>query len=330
VTLHTRLCDRFGIEHPIINAPMGGGDAPAELAAEVANAGGLGMIGGTTVGGVPWLVEQIRRARDLVEDGRTFGVGLISHFPARELQDAALAEGVRVIAHSFADPTPFVGPAHDAGALVLCQVRTVEDARRAADAGVDAVTAQGTEAGGHTGYVSTLPLVPAVVDAIAPVPVIAAGGIADGRGIAAALMLGADAVWLGTRFVATAESGVSDAYRARVVASTADQTVLTETFDLALGRPWPEGVAGRAVANRFSDRWHGREDELRAWSDDQRREFLATRTESDVDEEAVWAGEVMSLVDAVEPAGAVVARLVAEATQVLAERVSDVLDDGRA
>ena len=326
VTLHTRLCDRFGVEHPIVNAPMGGGDAPAELAAAVANAGGLGMIGGTTVGGVPWLVEQIRRARELTDADRTFGVGIISHFPnASELMDAALAEGVRVIAHSFADPTPFVGPAHDAGALVLCQVRTVEDARRAADAGVDVVTAQGTEAGGHTGRISTLPLVPAVVDAVAPVPVIAAGGIADGRGIAAALLLGADGVWLGTRFIATAESGVSDAYRGRVVAATADETILTDAFDLALGRPWPEGVSGRAVANRFSTRWRGREDELRAWSAAQREEYRTQQAESDVEEQAVWAGEAMSMVQSVEPAGAVVARLVDEATRVLAARPDELL-----
>src|SRR6476646_1721620 len=264
MTLCTRLCDRFGIEHPILNAPIGGGDAPATLAAAVANAGGLGMIGGTTVGGVPWLVDQIRRARELTD--RTFGVGIISHFPnAAELMDAALDEGVRVIAHSFADPTPFVGAAHDAGALVLCQVRTVADAAQAAAAGVDAVTAQGTEAGGHTGRVSTLPLVPAVVDAVAPIPVVAAGGIADGRGMAAALMLGAEGVWIGTRFIATAESGVSDAYRGRVIDATADDTVLTETFDIATGMPWPEGVAGRAVANRFAARWHGHENELRGW-----------------------------------------------------------------
>jgi len=330
MTLHTRLCDRFGIAHPIVNAPMGGGDAPAELAAAVANAGGLGMIGGTTKGGAPWLSAQIRRARDLTD--RPFGVGIISHFPnAAELMGVALDEGVRIIAHSFADPTPFVGPAHDAGALVLCQVRTVEDARRAAAAGVDAVTAQGTEAGGHTGRISTLPLVPAVVDAVAPVPVIAAGGIADGRGIAAALMLGADAVWMGTCFIATAESGVSDAYRARVVAASADETVLTDTFDLALGRPWPEGVSGRAVANRFSARWHGREDEVRAWTDAERAEYAAVPPESDVEEQAVWAGEALSMVTGVEPAGAVVSRLVAEATRVLTERPRSVMsaDDGR-
>ena len=202
MVLHTRLCELFGVEFPLLNAPMGGGDAPGELAAAVSEAGGLGLIGGTTIGGAEWLVAQIRRARELTD--RPFGVGIISHLPnAAELMDVALGEGVRIIAHSFADPAPFVDAAHDAGALVLCQVRTLDGARRAAAAGVDVVTAQGTEAGGHTGAISTLPLVPAVVDAVAPVPVVAAGGIADGRGIAAALMLGAEGVWIGTRFLAT-------------------------------------------------------------------------------------------------------------------------------
>jgi NAD(P)H-dependent flavin oxidoreductase YrpB (nitropropane dioxygenase family) len=192
MALRTKLCDLLEVEHPILNAPMGGGDAPAELAAAVSQAGGFGFIGGTTRAGVPWLVDQIRRTRDLTD--RPFGVGFISHLPgAAELMAAALDEGVRVVAHSFADPSPFMDAARAAGARVLCQVRTVEGARVAARAGVDAVTAQGTEAGGHTGRVSTMPLVPAVVDAVAPTPVVAAGGIADGRGIAAALMLGADA-----------------------------------------------------------------------------------------------------------------------------------------
>jgi nitronate monooxygenase len=324
VALHTRLCDLLEIKHPILNAPMGGGDAPGDLAAAVSEAGGLGLIGGTTKEGVPWLVSQIRRARELTD--RPFGVGVISHFPgAAELMQAALDEGVRIIAHSFADPAPFMPAARDAGALVLCQVRTVEGARLAAAAGVDVVTAQGTEAGGHTGRVSTLPLVPAVVDAVAPVPVVAAGGIADGRGVAAALMLGAEGVWIGTRFAATRESGVTDAYRARVVASSADDTVLTEVFDLALGRPWPDGVAGRAIANQFSHRWDGREDALRTWAEAHRDEYASLGPEHEIDELPVWAGEGASLVDDVLGAAEVVARLVAEATEVLAGRAASVL-----
>jgi nitronate monooxygenase len=322
--VRTRLCDLFGIEYPVLNAPMGGGDAPAELAAAVSNAGGLGLIGGTTVGGVDWLVAQIRRARELTD--RPFGVGIISHFPGTDaLQDAALSEGVRVIAHSFTDPTPFVAAAHDAGALVLCQVRTVAAAREAAAAGVDVVTAQGTEAGGHTGRISTLPLVPAVVDAVAPLPVVAAGGIADGRGVAAALMLGAEGVWIGTRFVTTREAGVSDAYKARVVDAGTDDTSLTDVFDIALGRPWPEAVSGRAIRNPFVDRWHGREDELRAWASEHRDEYRALPPERETEESAIWAGEVASLVRSVESAGDVVGTLVAEADDLLRHRASALL-----
>ena len=318
MSLHTPLCDVFDVEYPLLNAPMGGGDAPGELAAAVSEAGGLGLIGGTSFGGADWLISQIRRARDLTE--HPIGVGLISHLPnAAQLMDVALAEGIRIIAHSFADPAPFMPAARAAGAVVLCQVRTVEGARRAAAAGVDVVTAQGTEAGGHTGLVSTLPLVPRVVDAVAPVPVVAAGGIADGRGIAAALMLGADGVWIGTRFLATRECGVSDAYKSRVIAATGDDTVFTDVFDIAAGMPWPSGVSGRALRNRFVDRWEQREDELRTWADENRDAYLRDMR-TDVDDHAVWAGESASFVREIESAGEVVRQLVTEAADVLRTR----------
>jgi nitronate monooxygenase len=326
MVLQTRLCDLLGIEHPVLNAPMGGGDAPARLAAAVSEAGGLGLIGGTTIGGVDWLVDQIREARELTD--RPFGVGVISHLPnAGELTAAALREGVRVIAHSFADPAPFVDDAHAAGAVVLAQVRTVEAARRAASCGVDVVTAQGTEAGGHTGMISTLPLVPRVVDAVAPIPVVAAGGIADGRALAASLMLGAEGVWIGTRFLATHECGVSDAYKARVVAATGDETVLTDVFDVALGMPWPEGVSGRALRNDFFERWDGREDALRAWASEHREEYRGIGGDLEVAERAVWAGEAAAFVTERESAGDVVRALVAEAAAALTDRPPRLLSE---
>jgi nitronate monooxygenase len=322
--LHTRLCDLFGIDHPILNAPMGGGDAPGRLAAAVSNAGGLGLIGGTTIGGVEWLAGQIRIARGLTD--RPFGVGFISHLPgAAELMAVALDEGVRIIAHSFADPSPFVATAHDAGALVLCQIRTVGAAERAARAGVDVVTAQGTEAGGHTGRMSTMPLVPAVVDAVAPLPVVAAGGIADGRGIAAAVMLGAEGVWIGTRFLGTHECGVSDAYKARVIEASGNDTVLTDVFDIAAGIPWPDGVSGRALRNRFAKRWENREDELRIWATEHRDEYRSLGGDSETTEKAVWAGEAASFVRGTESAGEVVRQLAAEAVEVLRDRPSTTL-----
>ena len=323
MTLRTRLCDLLEIDAPILNAPMGGGDAPGALAAAVSEAGGLGLVGGTTMGGADWLRAQIRHARELTS--RPFGVGFISHMPnTAELMAGALQEGVRIVAISFADPTPFVPVAHDAGAVVLCQVRTVDEARRAAAAGVDVITAQGTEAGGHTGRASTWSLLPAVVDAVAPVPVVAAGGIGDGRAIAAALMLGADAVWIGTRFLATHEAGVPDVYKARVIAATGDDTVLTEVFDLASGMPWPEGVAGRAIRNRFVERWEHREDELRAWSSEERADYRRAGLD-DADERPIWAGEAARFVTRTESAADVVRDLIADAEAVLERRTRQVV-----
>ena len=210
---------------------------------------------------------------------------------------------------------------------MLCQVRTVEAARHAATAGVDFITAQGTEAGGHTGLVSTLALVPKVVDAVAPVPVIAAGGIADGRGIAAALMLGADGVWIGTRFLATIECGVSDAYKARVIDATGDDTVLTDVFDIAAGMPWPDGVSGRAIRNQFVERWEHREDELRAWAIEHRAEYRQLGPEAETAEKAIWAGEAASFVTRIESAADVVRDLAADAANVLRTRPAHVLRD---
>jgi nitronate monooxygenase len=139
------------------------------------------------------------------------------------------------------------------------------------------------------------------------------------------LMLGADGVWLGTRFVATTESGVSDAYRARLVASSADDTILTDVFDAAVGMPWPAGVSGRAIANQFSQRWHGNEDALRAWADEHRDEYLALGPDAEVDNRPIWAGEAASLVNEISSAGDVVAELAAEAAEVLSSRTSAIL-----
>jgi nitronate monooxygenase len=322
VSLHTRICELFDIEHPILNAPMGGGDAPGPLAAAVSEGGGLGMIGGTTAGGTEWLRAEIRRARALTD--RPLGVGVITHLPgADKLVDAAIEEGIHIIAHSFGDPSPYVEPAHRAGATVICQVRTLDEARRAADAGVDVITAQGTEAGGHTGVTSTLPLVPAVVDAVAPIPVVAAGGIGDGRGIVAALMLGADGVWLGTAFLATLEAGVSASYKERVLAAGTDDTVLTSVFDLAAGIPWPPGVAGRAIRNRFTDRWHGHEDELRARVAEHRDDHLGGIDNPDA--AALYAGPAAEFVVRTQSASDLVRHLSDEAAATLHHRVNEIL-----
>jgi nitronate monooxygenase len=236
--------------------------------------------------------------------------------------DVALEEGAPVVVLSFGDPAPYARKVKDGGARLICQVQRVEEAVQAADLGSDAIIAQGTEAGGHTGRVSTLPFVPQVVDAVPGVPVAAAGGIADGRGLAAALALGAAGVAMGTRFVASREADTSEGVRRRIVQAGASDTVLTEVFDIAMRIPWPEGIAGRAIRSSFSDRWHGREDDLRAnlgSLDPAVKEALQRR---DPNVGPVYAGEVSGLVRGVESAGEIVRRVIAEAESVIRDRLA--------
>lgn len=236
----------------------------------------------------------------------------------------ALTERVAAVTHSFMDPSPFVAAAHAAGVRVLAQVQTVERAVAAARAGVDAVTAQGTEAGGHTGTQSaTLPLVPAVVDAIGAVrdiPVIAAGGIADGRGLAAALMLGADAVWMGTRFMATPEWGGKPWVRDRLLTAGADDTVLTRAYDLAMARPFGPQYPARAIRNAFTDAWHAHDDAVTARQQELHAQVKRAENAGDADVAEVLGGNAVGLVHAVEPAGDIVRRIVAEAEAILRTR----------
>ena len=173
--------------------------------------------------------------------------------------------------------------------------------------------AQGTEAGGHGGSRATLPLVPAVVDAVAPVPVVAAGGIADGRGLAAALMLGAAGAMIGTRFHATEESIGHDRAKARIVAAQGNETQRTRIFDIARQHAWPQPWTGRALYNHFLERWQGREAELEAAMEREGPAFQAAQKAGDFDTVMVWAGEAVDLVDGVEPAGASLRRIGAEA-----------------
>ncbi len=322
--LHTRICDLFGITHPIINAPMSGG-ATAALAAAVSAAGGLGLIGGTTPRGARWLREQIRLVRERTD--RPFGVGFISSFPGLDdLVRVALEERVAVVSHSFADPAPYVAPAHAAGVKIVAQVQTVAQAVHAARAGVDAIVAQGTEAGGHTGTRSaTLPLVPAVVDAVGAVPVVAAGGIADGRGLAAVLMLGAEGAWLGTRFVASREWAGDARARERVVAAGADDTVLTRVYDLVAEAPFPADIAARVLRNAFTEVWAGRETEVPAQRAQLRTRLAEAQARGDMTVTGVNGGNAAGLIHAVEPAGEIVRRIVAEAERTLHSRPDHVL-----
>jgi nitronate monooxygenase len=323
--IHTRLCDLLAIDHPILNAPMGG-TATADLAAAVSSAGGFGMIGGTSGGGADWLRAQIRATRALTD--RPFGVGFISSFAGvDDLIQVALDEQVTAINHSFADPTPYVAAAHAARIKVFAQVQTVSQAQRAVHAGVDVLIAQGTEAGGHTGSISTFALVPAVVDVAGSIPVVAAGGIADGRGLAAALMLGAAGVWLGTRFVASQEWGGQPWEQAAVVVATADDTVRTSVYDQIRAAAFPEGIADRVLRNAFVDHWQGRDDTLLAQQGALRQQLAEAAQRNDTGVVDISAGVASGMIYGVEPAGAIVRRIVREAEQLLRDRATTLIRD---
>jgi nitronate monooxygenase len=321
--LTTPLCHLLGIEHPVLNASMAG-TATGELAAAVANAGGFGMIGGTSSGGAVWLREQIAEARRLTR--RPFGVGFISSFPdTPELVEVALEEGVSAINHSFADPTPYVAPAHAAGVKVFAQVQTLADARRAADAGVDVIIAQGGEAGGHAGSIGTFALLPAIVDAVSSIPVVAAGGIADGRGLAAALMLGAQGVWMGTRFVASPEWGGQSWKQQAILAATSDDTVQTSVYDRLLGRPFPVDIYDRVVRNDFNAQWPGNADTIDPSSGTLLETLLAARERGDTSVAGVSAGVSSGLIATTQPAADIIHAVVRDAEDLLRQRPQQLL-----
>ena len=321
--LHTRICDLLGVDHPIISAPMANA-AGAELAAAVSEAGGFGMIGGSSGNDPGWLREQIRLVRERTD--RPFGVGFISSRPGQEsLYQVALEEQVAAICHSFADPTPYVPAAHEAGVKVVAQVQKVSHARIAALAGVDIIVAQGSEAGGHTGYNGTLPMVPSVIDVAGGIPVVAAGGIADGRGLASVLMLGAEGALIGSRFVASVESSKEDWEKEAIVAAGADDTILTKVYDLTSGAAFPGDVGDRVLHNAFTSEWHGRDDEVIAKSEELKERLDLAVKARDLAEVPVRVGSAVGLISKVEPAGEILRRIVADAESILRNRPGLVL-----
>ncbi|HEV2958152.1 MAG TPA: nitronate monooxygenase [Xanthobacteraceae bacterium] len=324
--MKTTLCERLGVELPIIQAPMGGAVGPA-LAAAVSNAGGLGML-------VPWRADietvrrQIRETRALT--ARPFGVNLNLEFPQEERLAACLDEGVPVISFFWRDPSALVPRAKANGAVVLHTVGSAAAARQAMDCGVDVVVAQGWEAGGHVrGTVATMALVPAVVDAVAPVPVVAAGGVADGRGLAAALALGAAGAWIGTRFLLSEEAAIHPRYREHLQRANENDTVyLDNLFD---GR-WPD-APHRVLRNQTIATWEaaGRPPSGKRPGEG---EVIGTSrsvgpilryqsytpgadADGDIDAMALWAGQSVGLVSKLKPAGEIVREIAADADAIL-------------
>lgn len=336
--LRTRLCDMLGIELPVIGAPMGFVSGP-ELAAAVSNAGGLGIM---SFGPNPpdLLRRRIDRLRQLTD--RPFGVNVVlANFrgvtvPVDDLVNVCLEERVPVLSFFAGDPRRFVAAAHAAGVKVFHQVGGVQAAHAAARAGVDVVIVQGSEAGGHNeSTVGLSAIIPRVVDTIAPTPVVAAGGIGDGRGLVAALALGAEAVSIGTRLIATHEATAHPHYKERLISAGAEDTERTTLF----GWEWPD-APHRVLRTAFVERWRGQEARGQAGRPDE-PVIGATRiggqpspvlqfmgfppsadASGDIDAMALYAGQGVGLVDAVKPAAVVVRELVEQARQVIEQRLS--------
>ena len=250
--MRTPMTDLLGIEHPIILAGMGN-ISMAELVAAVSNAGGLGVLGG---GFLPpeELRAEIRKVKEMTDKPYAVDLLVAEGMPGvDDLLPVLLDENVRIFLSGLGNPGALVKEmkAHDM--TVIAMIGNTKHARRCVEAGVDALVAQGTEAGGHTGRVATLPLVPAVVDTVKPLPVVAAGGIADGRGLVAALALGASAAVVGTRFVATREARRHDASKQRIVTANEEDTMVTKAYT---------GKSCRVIRNRYADEWIGREKEI--------------------------------------------------------------------
>jgi nitronate monooxygenase len=300
----------FGLRLPIVNAPMGG-VAGGRLAAAVTAAGGLGMVGMGSDGSRELLRTQLRDVR-----GR-FGIGLVDWVMRNQegLLEDALAARPALLSVSFGTDWSWVARAHDAGIPTVTQVYDGVGARRAVDAGVDILVARGAEGGGHgEAKLATLPLLDAVLDAVT-VPVLAGGGIASPRSLAAVLAAGASGAWLGTRLAACPEALTGDGSRRALIAAKATDTAVTRVFDIARGRPWPARFPSRVLANDFVGRWAGREDALDAPACD---ELSAAIAADDRSIAPVDAGQGVGMIDDDAPAGEVIERMCAGAERLLA------------
>ena len=316
----TRLTKFFGIEHPILLAPMAG-ISGGRLAAAVTTAGGLGLIGGG-YGDSDWLQREFGLA-----GGAKVGCGFITWSLARnpDLLEMVLAQQPATVMLSFGDLRPFADRIRAAGVPLIAQVQTLDHARQALDAGADILAAQGGEAGGHgMSARSTFTLVPEVADIVAErspdTLVLAAGGVADGRGLAAALALGADGALVGTRFWATPEALVSPRAHERAIRAVGDDTFRTQVYDAVRQLDWPAEYNERAIGNSFLDIWHGNEAQLSASLPEAIETFEKAVAAEDFDAAAILVGEAVGLIREVRPAADIVHDMVRGATEILDRR----------
>jgi NAD(P)H-dependent flavin oxidoreductase YrpB (nitropropane dioxygenase family) len=314
--IHTRICDLLGIVHPIVLGGMGTATT-APLVAAVSNAGGFGTLG-TSAFNATTLDTEIANIRERTE--KPFGINHLLFQIQEEMFAITLRARPTVAAFAWArrdqDLREYFRRAHDVGSKVMYMAGEVPEALRAAEAGADVIVAQGTEAGGHVVWMASLPLVPMMVKALAPLPVLSAGGIADGRGLAAALALGADGVLLGTRFMATPEAPIHANFKQAIVKSDGHDTVLTEIPDIASQRVWP-GALSRAQRNQFIERWSGREWALRQNAREIGKQVLAARAAGDVNNASLSFGQDAGLIDSIKSVREVIQEIVKEAEEII-------------
>ncbi|MEU6251518.1 nitronate monooxygenase [Streptomyces sp. NPDC047043] len=313
MALSTAFTEMFGVRHPIALAPMGG-SAGGALAAAVSRGGGLGFLGAGG-GDREWLAREVPI---VAEAELPWGVGFLSWAADIGAVETALEYGPKAVMLSFGDPSPFAARVRAAGAALIIQVTDLEEARQAVDLGADVIVAQGTESGGHGARHgrSTLPFVPVVVDLVAPVPVLAAGGVADGRGVAAALVLGAAGALVGTRFQATAEALVDPSIAKAIVEGRGQDTERNSALDIARGSDWPSRYTARTLGHPYLEQWRGREAELAATPEAQQA-YWADVARGHIPPLPVWASEAIDLITDLPAAAGLVAALARQAEEVL-------------
>ena len=318
--IHTAICTLLDITYPIVLGGMGTGTS-VPLVTAVSQAGGLGTLGAANLHAAQ-VREQVAALRAAMD--KPFGLNYLLFRINEESFTAAIQSRPAVIAFAWARPDQdlrsYIQRVHDAGLKAMYMAGEVPEAVRAAEAGADVIVAQGTEGGGHVGWMATMAVVPMIVSAVAPCPVLAAGGIADGRGLAAALALGAEGVLLGTRFLATHEAPIHANFKQAIVRSTGHDTMLTEIPDIAARQVWP-GAMARVLRNRFIERWAGREWALRQHANEAYQALQAARRDGDAEQAALLIGQDAGLIDAVLPAAEVIRRMVVEAHTIITERL---------
>ncbi len=310
--LSTAFTDVMSIEYPIALAPMGG-SAGGALAAAVSNGGGLGLIGGGR-GNRAWMERELAIVTSRTD--KPWGIGFLTWAIDDDIISWALDQQPHAVMLSFGDPGQFAQRVRAADVPLIIQVTDLDEAQRALDVGADLIVAQGSEAGGHGGRRATLPFVPMVVDLAAPVPVLAAGGIADGRGLAAVLALGAAGALIGTRFQVSHEAIVDPEISKAIIDGHGADTERTRVLDIAAGFGWPAKYTARVLRNAYVDTWRDREDEL-AHDEEALRVYGEALDGRDIDAVSIWCSDAIDLITEIDSATNLVHRLAADAVTAL-------------